>query len=59
MRCRDPMRALTLSRGRLLTLVMQTETVPHTKVMKSLEMFGKYVLPAFRPVEHAGTSAAI
>jgi hypothetical protein len=42
-----------------LTLVMQTETVPHTNVMQSLEMFGKYVPPAFRPVEYAETRAAI
>jgi hypothetical protein len=41
-----------------LTLVMQTETVPHEKVMKSLEMFGKYVLPAFQPATHAPAGAA-
>jgi alkanesulfonate monooxygenase SsuD/methylene tetrahydromethanopterin reductase-like flavin-dependent oxidoreductase (luciferase family) len=39
-----------------LTLVMQTETVPHEKVMKSLEMFGKYVLPAL-PATHAPAGA--
>ena len=26
---------------------MQTETVPHNVVMKSIELFGKYVIPEF------------
>jgi len=42
-----------------LTMVMQTETVPHDKVMKSLEVFGRYVLPAFRPAPHTQAGAAI
>ena len=29
-------------------LIMQTETIPHEKVLQSLEMFGKHVIPAFR-----------
>jgi alkanesulfonate monooxygenase SsuD/methylene tetrahydromethanopterin reductase-like flavin-dependent oxidoreductase (luciferase family) len=29
-------------------LIMQTETIPHEKVLKSLELFGKQVIPAFR-----------
>ena len=29
-------------------LIMQTETVPHEKVLQSIEMFGKHVIPAFR-----------
>ena len=29
-------------------MIMQTETVPHERVMRSIEMFGKYVFPAFR-----------
>jgi alkanesulfonate monooxygenase SsuD/methylene tetrahydromethanopterin reductase-like flavin-dependent oxidoreductase (luciferase family) len=29
-------------------LIMQTETMPHETVMKSMEMFGRYVIPAFR-----------
>ncbi len=41
-----------------LTLVMQTETVPHEKVMKSLALFGKHVLPAFQPARHAQAGAA-
>mgnify|MGYP001300545999 CR=1 FL=1 len=41
-----------------LTMLMQTETVPHEKVIKSLEMFGKHVLPAFRQPEVAKTDVA-
>jgi alkanesulfonate monooxygenase SsuD/methylene tetrahydromethanopterin reductase-like flavin-dependent oxidoreductase (luciferase family) len=29
-----------------LQFLMATETIPHEKVMKSIEMFGKYVIPA-------------
>ncbi len=29
-------------------LIMQTETVPHEKVLQSLELFGKHVIPAFK-----------
>ncbi len=29
-------------------LIMQTETIPHEKVMQSIEKFGKEVIPAFR-----------
>jgi alkanesulfonate monooxygenase SsuD/methylene tetrahydromethanopterin reductase-like flavin-dependent oxidoreductase (luciferase family) len=29
-------------------LIMQTETIPHEKVLSSLELFGKHVIPAFR-----------
>ena len=31
-----------------LQFLMATETVPHQKVMESIEMFGKHVLPHFR-----------
>ena len=31
-----------------LQFLMATETVPHNKVMESIEMFGKYVIPEFR-----------
>ena len=31
-----------------LQFLMATETVDHTTVMKSIEMFGKHVIPAFR-----------
>ena len=27
---------------------MQTETIPHEKVMESIELYGKEVIPAFR-----------
>ena len=29
-------------------LIMQTESVPHEKVLQSLELFGKHVIPAFK-----------
>jgi alkanesulfonate monooxygenase SsuD/methylene tetrahydromethanopterin reductase-like flavin-dependent oxidoreductase (luciferase family) len=38
-------------------MIMQTETVPHERVMRSIEMFGKYVLPTFRQAAK-GTAAA-
>ncbi|MCH8107799.1 MAG: LLM class flavin-dependent oxidoreductase [Chloroflexi bacterium] len=41
-----------------LTMLMQTETVPHEQVIKSLELFAKHVLPAFRKPEAAKTGAA-
>ena len=31
-----------------LQFLMATETVEHKAVMKSIEMFGKYVIPEFR-----------
>jgi alkanesulfonate monooxygenase SsuD/methylene tetrahydromethanopterin reductase-like flavin-dependent oxidoreductase (luciferase family) len=31
-----------------LMILIQSETIPHEKVMKSIEMFGKYVLPEFK-----------
>ncbi len=37
-------------------MIMQTETVPHEKVMESIELFGKEVIPQFRqeaPVKEA------
>jgi hypothetical protein len=39
-------------------MIMQTETIPHEKVMRSIEMFGKYVFPAFRPAAKVKTGAA-
>jgi alkanesulfonate monooxygenase SsuD/methylene tetrahydromethanopterin reductase-like flavin-dependent oxidoreductase (luciferase family) len=29
-------------------LIMQTETIPHEKVLSSLELYGKHVIPAFK-----------
>ena len=31
-----------------LQFLMATETVPHDKVMSSIEMFGKYVIPELK-----------
>ena len=39
-------------------MIMQTETIPHEKVMGSIEMFGKYVFPTFRESEKAKAGAA-
>jgi alkanesulfonate monooxygenase SsuD/methylene tetrahydromethanopterin reductase-like flavin-dependent oxidoreductase (luciferase family) len=39
-------------------MIMQTETIPHEKVMGSIEMFGKYVFPTFRETEKAKAGAA-
>ena len=30
-----------------IMLIMQTETIPHDKVMESIELYGKEVIPAF------------
>ena len=32
-------------------LIMQTETIPHERVMESIELFGKEVIPAFEKAE--------
>jgi alkanesulfonate monooxygenase SsuD/methylene tetrahydromethanopterin reductase-like flavin-dependent oxidoreductase (luciferase family) len=39
-------------------MIMQTETIPHQRVMRSIEMFGKHVLPAFRGATKGGVAAA-
>jgi len=39
-------------------LIMQTETIPHEKAMRSIELFGKHVIPAFRKAEKASAVAA-
>jgi alkanesulfonate monooxygenase SsuD/methylene tetrahydromethanopterin reductase-like flavin-dependent oxidoreductase (luciferase family) len=39
-------------------MIMQTETIPHERVMRSIEMFGKYVLPAFRGATKGTVAAA-
>ncbi|GIT68937.1 MAG: hypothetical protein Ct9H300mP27_00410 [Chloroflexota bacterium] len=31
-----------------MQFLMATETIDHTKVMKSIELFGKHVIPAFK-----------
>jgi len=39
-------------------LIMQTESIPHERVLQSIEMFGKHVLPAFGKGVKAKTVAA-
>jgi alkanesulfonate monooxygenase SsuD/methylene tetrahydromethanopterin reductase-like flavin-dependent oxidoreductase (luciferase family) len=39
-------------------MIMQTETVPHERVMSSIELFGKRVIPVFRQEERAREKAA-
>mgnify|MGYP001193549278 CR=1 FL=1 len=34
-----------------MMIMMQTETIPHEKVMKSIELFGKYVIPEFKKTD--------
>ena len=34
-----------------IMMIMQTETIPHERVMESLELFGKQVIPAFSKAE--------
>ena len=34
-----------------IQFLMATETIPHDKIMKSIEMFGKYVIPEFKKTE--------
>ncbi|MQF70168.1 LLM class flavin-dependent oxidoreductase [SAR202 cluster bacterium AD-804-J14_MRT_500m] len=41
-----------------MMIMMQTESVPHEKVMKSIELFGKYVIPEFKKSEAEKTIAA-
>jgi hypothetical protein len=37
---------------------MQTETIPHERVMRSIEMFGKYVIPMCREAAPAKAATA-
>jgi alkanesulfonate monooxygenase SsuD/methylene tetrahydromethanopterin reductase-like flavin-dependent oxidoreductase (luciferase family) len=39
-------------------MIMQTETIPHDRVLRSIEMFGKYVLPSFRDAPKGTRTAA-
>ena len=34
-----------------MMIMFQTETIPHEKVMKAMELFGKYVIPEFKSSE--------
>ena len=38
--------------------IMQTETIPHEKAMQSIEMFGKYVIPACRGAAKGSAATA-
>ena len=40
-----------------LMIMIQTETIPHEKVMKSIELMGKYVLPEFKKAEEQAAPA--
>jgi alkanesulfonate monooxygenase SsuD/methylene tetrahydromethanopterin reductase-like flavin-dependent oxidoreductase (luciferase family) len=31
----------------MINMIMQTETIPHERIMESIELFGKEVIPAF------------
>jgi alkanesulfonate monooxygenase SsuD/methylene tetrahydromethanopterin reductase-like flavin-dependent oxidoreductase (luciferase family) len=39
-------------------MIMQTETIPHEKVMRSIELFGKYVFPQFQGTKRPKAAAA-
>lgn len=41
-----------------IQFLMATETIDHARVMKSIELFGKHVIPAFKkkPVPVSGTT---
>ena len=39
-----------------MMIMMQTETIPHEKVMRSIELFGEYVIPEFKKSEDAAGS---
>ena len=41
-----------------MMIMMQTETIPHEKVMESIELFGKYVIPEFKKGEEAKQKAS-
>ncbi len=41
-----------------MMVMMQTETVPHEKVMKSIELFGEHVIPEFKTSEKSKSEAA-
>ena len=40
-----------------MMIMMQTESVPHEKVMKSIELFGKYVIPEFKKTDKVAATA--
>ena len=38
-----------------MMIMMQTETIPHEKVMQSIELFGRYVIPEFQKTTTAAS----
>ena len=42
-----------------MMILMQTATIPHEQVMKSIELFGKYVLPEFKRSEEVAAEATV
>ena len=42
-----------------MMIMFQTETIPHEKVMKSIELFGKYVIPEFKKREEEAAMASV
>ena len=41
-----------------MLIMMQTETIPHDKVMKSIELFGRYIIPEFKSSEEVAADTA-
>ena len=41
-----------------LQFLMATESIGHDQMMKSVEMFGKYVIPEFKKTERAAETPA-
>ena len=41
-----------------MMIMMQTETIPHEKVMRSIELFGEHVLPEFKRSEEPAATPA-
>ena len=39
-----------------MMIMIQTETIPHEKVMKSIELLGKYILPEFKKSEETAVT---
>ena len=39
-------------------MIIQTESIPHEKVMSSIELFGKEVFPRFREADKAKAGVA-
>ena len=41
-----------------MMIMMQTETIPHEKVMRSIELFGEHVIPEFKRSEQPTATPA-